>query len=245
MKLLNIDANAKTVKGQKKGYLTGIMYLAPYTVSGINVCPMAELANCHETCLFVQGRARVYAAGKTFVTVSGDVVPDSTIIHARIARTELFHNDREAFLIMLEKEINALIRKANRMNFIPVVRLNGTSDIRWENIRFKSGDTIFARFPELMFYDYTKINNRKNLPKNYHLSWSYSEASERYAAMRPDNLNWVVVFSTNKFPETFLGRRVINGDETDLRFLDDSGIVVGLKAKGSARNDTSGFVVRI
>jgi hypothetical protein len=221
------------------------MYLAPYTVSGINVCPMAELANCHKTCLFVQGRAQSYAAKKTFVSISGYEIPDSIIIHARIARTELFHTDREAFLIMLEKEINALIRKAKRLNFIPVVRLNGTSDIRWENIQFKSGDTIFARFPKLMFYDYTKINNRKNLPRNYHLSWSYSGASERYAAMRPNELNWVVVFSTNKFPKTFLGRKVIDGDETDLRFLDDSGIVVGLKAKGSARNDTSGFVVRI
>ena len=245
MYLLNIDANAKTVKGQKKGYLTGVVYLAPFNVSGINVCPMAELANCWETCLFVQGRAGISAGSVKFTADDGREYSDNRIIRARIERTKFFHEDREGYLIQLEKEITALIRKADSMEFIPAVRLNGTSDIRWENVHFKNGDTIFSRFPDMIFYDYTKISNRKNLPKNYHLSWSYSEASERYANMRPVDLNWVVVFSNKNFPDTFLGRKVIDGDETDLRFLDDSGIVVGLKAKGSAKKDTSGFVVRI
>lgn len=244
MKLLNIDANAKTVKGQKKGYLTGIMYLAPYTSSGINVCPTADLAGCWKTCLFVQGRARVYAKG-TFMSEGGYELPDSTIVRARIARTKLFHTDREAFMLQLEKEINALIRKADREGFIPVVRLNGTSDIRWENIKFKDGITIFEKFPDIQFYDYTKISNRKNIPSNYHLSWSYSGSNQKYMQMRPATQNWVVVFRNGDFPKTFLGRPVIDGDATDLRFLDASGVVVGLKAKGTAVKDTSGFVVDV
>jgi hypothetical protein len=244
MKLLNIDANAKTVKGQKKGYLTGILYLAPFTISGINICPMAEIANCWETCLNVQGRGGMSRDSVKFVADNGQSLPDNSIQRCRINRTQMFHNDREAFLSQLVKEIKSLIRKANRLGFIPTVRLNGTSDIRWENIKFKNGDTLFSLFPDMIFYDYTKIPNRKNIPANYHLSWSYSEASDKYAAMRPDNLNWVVVFKDKNFPETFLGREVIDGDENDLRFLDKNGIVVGLKAKGSAQRDTSGFVIR-
>lgn len=244
MNLLNIDANAKTIKGQKVGYITGVLYLAPYDVSGFNVCAMSELAGCRETCLFVQGRAGISAGSKTFTAPNGLVYKDNNIIRARIKRTEMFHRNREAFLTQMEKEINALIRKGKRVNLIPTVRLNGTSDIRWENIKFENGDTLFTRFPEIQFYDYTKINNRKNIPSNYHLSWSYSAANPRYTKGMPNNMNAVAVFNGG-LPETFLGKKVVDGDENDLRFLDEKGIVVGLKAKGSAKKDTSGFVVHI
>lgn len=244
MNLLNVDANAKTVKGQKVGYLTGVLYLAPYDVSGINVCAMSELAGCQKTCLFVQGRAGISAGSKMFTAPNGKVYNDNAIIRCRIKRTDLFHNDREAFLTKMDKEINALIRKAKRLDFTPTVRLNGTSDIRWENIKFENGDTLFTRFPDIQFYDYTKIANRKNIPTNYHLSWSYSEANERYTKGMPNNMNPVVVFDGG-LPDTFLGKKVVDGDENDLRFKDANGIVVGLKAKGSARKDTSGFVIRM
>lgn len=240
MKLLSVNADAKTKKGTKAGYLTGIMYLAPYDVAGKNLCAMSELAKCRETCLFVQGRARW--SKDTFTAANGKTYRDSTIIRARIRKTEWFMNDQEAFMQQLVKDISALVRKAQRENMIPTVRLNGTSDIRWENVTFGCGQTIFEVFPDVQFYDYTKIPNRRGLPSNYHLSWSYSEADERYSAMRPEHMNWVVVFRDG-LPETFLGRKVIDGDETDLRFLDESGIVVGLKAKGTAKKDTSGFVV--
>lgn len=244
MNLLNIDTNPKTVKGQKRGYLTGILYLAPFTISGVNVCPMAELAGCWKACLNVQGRGGVAAGNSTFKAINGQSLPDNRIQRCRINRTNMYNNDRLKFLNKLEREIRNLIRKASKKGLIPCVRLNGTSDIRWENVKFPDGTTIFERFPDLIFYDYTKLVNRKRIPKNYHLSWSYSEASQRYADMRPEDLNWVVVFHGKK-PDTFLGRRVIDGDESDLRFLDDQGIVVGLKAKGSAQKDESGFVIRI
>lgn len=242
MQLLNIDANPKTVKGQKVGYMTGVLYLAPFTISGTNVCPMAEIAGCWKDCLNVQGRGGMSAENIKFEADNGQLLPDNNIQHARIRRTQMFHEDREAFLTLLKREIEILIRRAKRKNLIPVVRLNGTSDIRWENVRFKSGETIFDCFPHIQFYDYTKISNRKRLPPNYHLSWSYSAASDKYADMRPSELNWVVVFN-GKMPETYLGRPVIDGDANDLRFLDACGVVVGLKAKGTAKHDTSGFVI--
>jgi hypothetical protein len=240
MYLLNIDANAKTVKGQKKGYLTGVVYLAPYDVSGVNVCSMSKQAKCEDTCLFVQGRAGISKGSKVFTADNGKVYKDNAIIRARIARTKLFNTDREGFMVQLVKEIHALIRKGDREGLIPTVRLNGTSDIRWEIIRMLNGKTIFETFPQIQFYDYTKINNRKHIPSNYHLTWSYSGVPS-YAALKPNDINWTVVFNGG-LPSTFLGRKVVDGDENDLRFLDEKSIVVGLKAKGSAKQDTSGFV---
>lgn len=240
MKLLSVNADAKTKKGTAHGYLTGIMYLAPYDVAGINLCPMSEMAKCRETCLFVQGRARF--SRDTFEAPNGLRYKDNVIIRARIRKTQWFHAQREQFMQQLVKDISLLVRRAWKKGLTPAVRLNGTSDIAWERITLGCGNTIFEIFPDVQFYDYTKIPNRRNLPSNYHLSWSYSAADERYAGMRPDHLNWVVVFRDD-LPKEFLGRKVVDGDETDLRFLDESGIVVGLKAKGSAKKDTSGFVL--
>jgi len=106
---------------------------------------------------------------------------------------------------------------------------------------------IMEAFSTVQFYDYTKHRNRRDLPSNYHLTFSRSEANNDAA------LEWLaaggnvaVVFDTKKgqaLPETWNGYRVIDGDLTDLRFLDDKNVVVGLRAKGPARKDTSGFVV--
>ena len=227
MKLLNIDKNAKTVKGQKKGYVTGILYLAPYMLSGKNVCPMAEKAGCINSCLNTAGQGAF-----------------STVQKARIEKTQFFHEYREGFMKQLVKEITALIRKAGKHGMIPVVRLNGTSDLRWENVDFSIDGVkyknIMELFPQIQFYDYTKIPNRKNLPKNYHLTYSYSPL---YGKVLPE-YNVAVVFR-GKMPDSFLGRKVIDGDENDLRFLDKRKVVVGLKAKGKARKDKSGFIVEI
>ena len=176
-----------------------------------------------------------------FTAPNGLRIPDNRQHRCRLRRTELFNTDKPTFFQLLIKEIHALIRKGKRDNLIPTVRLNGTSDIRWENIKHE-GKTIFEMFPAIQFYDYTKISNRKKLPANYSLTWSYSNANTTYAATRPIELNWAVVFR-NKLPETFLGRPVIDGDISDVRFIDPTGVVVGLKAKGSAKKDTSGFVV--
>lgn len=222
--LLGVSTDAKTVKGEKKGVLTGIMYLAPHTLSGVNVCPMAELAGCAAPCLNTAGRGRM-----------------TPVQEARIRKTRFWHEDREGFLTILRADIRRLVAKAKRTNMVPMVRLNGTSDIRWEI----EAPELFSEFSNVQFYDYTKLPNRKNVPANYHLTFSYSGANPRYAAFADvaikNGMNVAVVFR-KLLPETFLGLPVINGDESDVRPYDPQGVVVGLTAKGSAKKDTSGFV---
>lgn len=252
-KLLNVDSNAKTVKGQKQGYMTGVLYLAPWKVAGINMCAMAEVAGCFKGCLFTAGRGGIAKDRATFATPVGDL-PDNAIIRARIARTRLYAEDIEAFGRQLVKEIEALQRKAARKGLIPVVRPNGTSDIQWELLKLEAfgGVTVFERFPDIQFYDYTKIAKRfrRELPANYHLSLSYSEANEAYArsckeAREKYNASLVVVLRSERFKQALLvgDPTAVDGDETDLRFLDAPGSLVYLRAKGAARRDTSGFVI--
>jgi len=222
--LLGVSTDAKTVKGEKIGVLTGIMYLAPHTLSGVNVCPMAELAGCAAPCLNTAGRGRM-----------------SNVQAARVRKTRFLHEDKAGFIAVLRNDIRKLVSKAKRLGMTPMVRLNGTSDIRWE----VEAPELFEEFSDVQFYDYTKIPNRKHLPANYHLTFSYSASNPRYAAFADvaieSGMNVAVVFR-NEFPETFLGLPVVNGDESDVRPFDPDGCVVGLKAKGGAKRDTSGFV---
>lgn len=226
--LLTIE-NAKTVKGETLGYLTGILYLAPWKESipygGGNLCPMAS-EGCGTACLFSSGRGRF------------DSVRD-----ARIKKTIYFYKERENFMNDLRKSINRIIRKAKKLGLTPAIRLNGTSDFAWH----KTG--IMQEFPEIQFYDYTKVVNRifEKLPSNYHLTFSRSESNDSHVSkvVSESNNNVAVVFSTKELPSEYLGRKVINGDEHDLRFLDDKNSIVGLKAKGKAKKDNSGFVVNV
>lgn len=227
--LLSVSADAKTSKGEGQGFLTGIIYMAPSDQSGvINVCPHAS-AGCRAACLFSAGRGAF-----------------ANVIAARTRRTLFFANDRAGFLARLKLEIEMLILMAKMENKTPVVRLNGTSDLPYENWG------IMQAFPNVQFYDYTKDKARYSrylngqLPTNYHLTFSRSEENgEHAAAFIKAGGNVAVVFSGKQLPATYLGAPVINGDETDLRFKDEKGAVVGLLAKGRARKDTSGFSVSI
>jgi len=251
MKLLNIDANPKTVKGQKRGYMTAILYLAPYKLSGYQVCPMAETAGCIGDCLNTAGRGGMAPLDAETVEVDGHVVRLNSVQRARIERTRMFFEDRETFMCTLTTEIIAAEKKANKAGLTLVVRLNGTSDIRWENVKFGPlKATIFEHFPNIQFYDYTKIANRRiNHISNYHLTFSYSARKEFqktwFAALAHYDvgMNHAVVFNGKELPSMFHGYAVVNGDETDLRFLDQKGVIVGLKAKGKARKSNSGFAV--
>ena len=123
--------------------------------------------------------------------------------------------------------------------------MNGTSDIQWEKI-LVDDKNIFELFPDIQFYDYTKIPTRKvGHIKNYHLTWSYSEANDKYASWYDKIAYNIAVVFNGAFPIYFKGREVVNGDESDLRFLDKRNVVVGLKAKGKARHDMSGFVIHV
>jgi hypothetical protein len=233
-KLLSVSNDAKTVKGEAVGFLTGILYMAPYTLSGHNVCPMAS-PGCIAGCLNTAGRAS-FTPG---------------IHEARKRKTQWYFKDRLGFMQQLVRDICSLERKAKRLGLKPVVRLNGTSDIIWERVPVILADgwlnqNIMSLFPHVTFYDYTKhlATKRPNLPKNYSLTFSLDERPE--SMTRAEDalaMGWnVSVVFRKEIPETYLGRPVVIGDETDLRFLDAPGVWVGLKAKGKAKKDTSGFV---
>jgi len=235
MKLLS-ESNPKTLKGETKGYMTFIMHLAPGSISGFNVCPGAS-TGCLFTCLNTAGRGHM-----------------KNIQDARIRRTRLFFEDRTTFMAKLVDEVSKGIRKAERKGLIPVFRLNGTSDIRWETVPVsgvggQDFPNIFEMFPNTQFYDYTKLSNRRNIPANYHLTFSRSESNEDKLDEAVSNgMNLAVVFSTKKnvgLPAKYRSLPVVDADETDLRFLDPKGSVCGLRAKGKATKDTSGFVVHV
>lgn len=251
MKLLTLG-NPKTAKGQARNYLTGVLHLAPYNLSGVNVCPMAEIAGCVQGCLNTAGRGGIAKGGMVTQASAKDGSRTNAIQLCRIRRTRLFLENRDEFIRQLSWDIAELVEKATDLGLKVAVRLNGTSDIRWEDIpygRHGVWANIFARFPHVQFYDYTKIPNRRralDIP-NYHLTFSYSHKPEFahyvYRAIQSyGDVNLAVVFA-GPAPKEFYGRKVVNGDEHDLRFLDPKGVVVALKAKGNAKKDTSGFVV--
>ena len=225
--LLSIDTNAKTIKGQSKGYRTGILYLAPASVSNvINVCLFASPA-CRAACLYSAGRGAFTSVQK-----------------ARIAKTKLFVSDKHAFVESLKLNVSKLVSNCIKTKAIPTVRLNGTSDINWERY------SVIQAFNKVQFYDYTKNYFRMNLflngklTSNYSLTFSRSETNETQCLeVLKRGGNVAVVFRSKALPTHWQGFPVINGDENDLRFLDPKGVVVGLTAKGKAKTDTSGFVV--
>jgi hypothetical protein len=228
MKLLSIDTNAKTIKGQKQGFMTGILYLAPSDQSGVmNTCPFAT-KGCREACLYTAGRGAF-----------------PKIKQARINKTLWLARDKDGFIAQIVKDIHALIRKAKRENMTPCVRLNGTSDLPVETWG------IMEQFPDVQFYDYTKNPKRMianlagEMPKNYSLTFSRAEtpANQKHAQIVLDRGGNVAAVFANDLPKIHGKTRVINGDESDLRFTDPKGVIVGLKAKGKARKDTSGFVI--
>jgi len=228
MKLLSLSTDAKTIKGEKIGVLTGILYLAPANVSGYEVCPRRS-KGCTDACLYTAGRG-------VFKSVK----------NARIKKTKLFFENRDVFLDLLYKDIKALIKKADKNNMTPAVRLNGTSDIEWT--RFK----IMKDFPDVQFYDYTKVLNRlsKSIPNNYHLTFSKNETNDEDCdhALKL-GFNVAAVFNTKKgeaLPKLYKEHTIYNGDETDVRFKDPKGgYIIGLIAKGNAKKDDTGFVVKI
>jgi len=229
--LIRAGGDAKTVKGNDDGYLTAIMYMTPWKSFGVNLCPSAELAACIVGCLNTAGRGAMNSVQK-----------------GRARKTEWYVKDRAGFMAQLFKDLTRFETYCAKRDLKPCVRLNGTSDIRFETILI-DGKTIFDHFPEIQFYDYTKIANRKcDHIANYDLTFSYSEANPAYAKQvniaLERGLNIAVVFrDKDQIPETFLGLPVINGDKNDMRFQDPKQSVVALYAKGKARKDTSGFVI--
>jgi hypothetical protein len=227
LKLLS-TANPKIQKGTKLGYLSFILHLAPATLSGKETCPK-RTAGCTAACLNTAGRGGMFRKGEN----------TNMIQQARIRKTRMFFEQRDAFMAQLEKDIKLGIKQAAKLGLTPVFRLNGTSDLAWE----KYG--IIEKFPQVQFYDYTKVLGRKVAHlQNYHLTFSAADGNDADVAKAvAQGMNVAAVF--DKLPSEYMGKEVINADEHDLRFLDPKGVIAGLKAKGRAKKDTSGFVRRV
>jgi len=232
LKLLS-TANPKIQKGTKLGYLSFILHLAPADVSGREVCPK-RTAGCTAACLNTAGRGGMFRKGET----------TNVIQEARKRKTRYFFEARDYFMMDLYNDIQKGIKQAKKLGLTPVFRLNGTSDLSWEKYTINDKN-LFELFPDVQFYDYTKVLGRKVARyKNYHLTFSAADGNglDVQRAMAA-GMNVAMVF--DRVPETYMGRTVINADDTDLRFLDPKNVIAGLKAKGRAKKDTTGFVRRV
>jgi hypothetical protein len=221
-KLLS-TANPKIQKGTKLGYLSFILHLAPADLSGKETCPKRTVG-CTAACLNTAGRGGMFKRGEN----------TNMIQKARIRKTVQYFEQREQFLADLEADIRKAIKFAAKQNLTPVFRLNGTSDLPVE----KWG--IIEKFPTVQFYDYTKVLGRKVAHlSNYHLTFSKADGNDADVAKALEQGMSVVAV----YDEIPAG--VPSADETDLRFLDRKGVMLGLKAKGRAKKDYSGFVIRL
>ena len=174
--------NAKTIKGQSLGYLTAILYLSPADLLSVrlNLCPSAKLAGCIDGCLNTAGRGAF-----------------NSVQRARMRKTLYWWQYRDEFMALLVRDIERVQRMADRQGLKLAVRLNGTSDIRWEkqyiqiapfNTNASDHRTIFDLFPNTQFYDYTKIPGR-TVPSNYDLTFSSSTITARGALIYNDSVS--------------------------------------------------------
>ena len=233
--LLSVSSDAKTIKGEQLDILTGILYGSPANTCSPRwtMCALAKTAQCDKDCLVSAGRGRF-----------------ENVHRARVRKTLYFKQYQQDFMMLLVKNINSLIRKAGKLGLTPAVRLCGTWDVQWEKVFFEYQGktvTILDVFPDLQLYDYTKVPGRK-VPENYHLTFSYSGAPKFQKVIKKQlakdpKTNLAVVFQGTQ-PKTFFGRKLINGDDSDVRFLDEHFSIVALTAKGMAKTSDSPFIVK-
>lgn len=214
--------NFKVLKGLSQGYNTAILHLSPERVSGYgNVCASAT-EGCKAVCLNTSGHGRY-----------------SNVQNARKERTRKYFLENDKFKAELREDIETFIRRSKKNELIPVIRLNGTSDLPMLAHEFAK------EFSDIQFYDYTAHSKpwQRELP-NYDLTFSLKENNLIHAMAALENgVRVAAVF--DELPETYLGYPVINGEDSDLRFLEPKGVIVGLTPKGKAKHDKSGFVIRL
>jgi hypothetical protein len=227
--LSNAKTNAKTKKMLDEfGYEAVIHYMAPDVVADgkHTVCPHAT-PGCRDSCLYTAGRGAM-----------------RMVQNSRKRKTLEFLKDRQGYADRLTAELVNLEARALKKGYTPVARLNGTSDIQWEDY------IDMEALPNIQFYDYTKNWERMQryirdgLPDNYHLTYSYNERilfAEMYF-VKGKGHNMAVVFR-DKLPDKYMGIEVISGMEHDFRFRDKNGCIIGLLARGKAKTDDTGFVV--
>ncbi len=231
MPLLNYYSQTKMAKGEKLGYKTAILHLAPFTLSGKNVCPKATLGpgGCVKPCLNTSGRGQMNSVQK-----------------ARLAKTNYFWTNRNGFLWDLSREIEQLKKRAANQGYKFAVRLNGTSDLPWFKYKVDGGGSLMDLHQDVQFYDYTKVlNYLDHDKKNYHVTFSDSGTNDQdQKAAISKGANIAVVFK-DQLPRIWMDRTVIDGDAHDLRFRDPHGVIVGLVAKGLGKKVTKNSFIKI
>ena len=223
--LLNYYSQTKMAKGESLGYKTAILHLAPFDLSGKNVCPKAS-PECAAACLNTSGRGQMGSVQK-----------------ARINKTKYFWTNKNGFLHDLSLEIQQLKKRAANQGYKFAVRLNGTSDLPFHRMKVDGGGSLMEIHQDVQFYDYTKVLNYLDHDlENYHQT--FSDSGRNLADIKKaikKSVNVAVVFK-DVLPKIWMQKKVINGDKHDLRFLDKSGVVVGLIAKGLGRNINNRFI---
>ena len=227
-----LSPGATNTKTAKNDLETFILYMAPADqVHGLNLCPFAS-PGCKASCLYSAGRGKF-----------------SNVQESRMNKSKFWGYNREAFYIQLANELLKIHDKALKQNKQIAVRLNGTSDIDHLDLlkRYSGIDFLESFYDNLLFYDYTKNFNhiKKYIGSTYKLTFSRSETNENDAYLTLKNGGNVAIVFKDELPQFWHGYPVINGDETDLRYFDPVNVVVGLKAKGDAKKDLSGFVVSL
>ncbi len=263
MKLLTVS-NPKIMKGAKANYISGVLMLAPAFLSGYDVCAF-KTEGCARSCLNTAGRGGMSAGG---AGSAAEVIAKSNKVQkARVRRTEFLFSKThhstptpvvpDEFGTQLIRDINMLLAFAKQYKMKVGIRLNGTSDLLWERMPVHARRNIFTHFPQIQFYDYTKFPKaqRTDIPMNYFLMYSWSEdpeAPRRAVDWINAGTNVAMVFSTRKGQQlpkyhAIAGRQfqVIDADVHDLRFKDPRPVIAGLRAKGFARYDETGFVVKV
>ena len=221
------STNAKTSKNELE---TFILYLAPSnTVKEFNLCPFAS-SGCIASCLNTAGRGAF-----------------SNVQLARMNKTKFWGYDRPNFYIQLANELLKIHGKALKYGNKIAIRLNGTSDVDHLNLieRYTGINFLDSFYSYLLFYDYTKnINHIKRyVGTNYKLTFSRSETNEKECLTAISLGSNVAAVFQSDLPGSYKGINVINGDDTDLRYFDPIGVIIGLKAKGKAKKDKTGFVI--
>ena len=227
-----LKKSAKMMKSYIHNTATYCVYLAPANMAGrtkkgtrINVCPKSQ--HCKELCLNSAGhnKADILSNGK-------ENIKHSLINISRIKKTKLFYNDRDTYMDILIHEINRDRSYAERHGMEFSVRLNGTSDLSPEIMK-KDGKNILEIFPDVQFYDYTKVYNRTKLMKfypNYDITFSYDGYNwDQCEQFLNDGGKVAVVFDSETMPKTYKGYKVIDANGYDMRYLDPKGCIMGLE----------------
>ena len=239
--LAGLSQSAKMHKSYENGTLTLCLYLAPSTMSGHNVCPKSDM--CKDLCLNGSGRNKMDIFANGF--------EHSKINQSRIKKTKLFFEDREKFMLTLIQEIENGLKKAKELNMSFSVRLNGTSDISPLAFKHKdvfAGQNILEIFPDVQFYDYTKVFNRINLPTiypNYDITFSFDGSNwdecEEYLKMGG---KVAMVFDTDNMPQSYKGYPLHDANEYDMRYLDPKSHIMYLHYHRTANDYKSGKYVK-